>query len=137
MPQKLDLDLTILTVAEQQRGGGSHVRANNEQNFLPQLPQIHTTKNTERQHTTLPLLGDMYLERDEKMFQMRKAIRLRQDRLQKQMNMQNVVVDQDKLKKMSPRQRTEFEKVIFEEWTVEGRQETLEQKPDENQKKLV
>ena len=35
MPQKLDLDLTILTVAEQQRGGGSHVRANNEQNFLP------------------------------------------------------------------------------------------------------
>ena len=47
------------------------------------------------------------------------------------------VVDQEKLKKMSPRQRTEFEKVIFEEWTVEGRQETLEQKPDENQKKLV
>ena len=51
--------------------------------------------------------------------------------------MQGVVVDHDKLKKMSPRQRTEFEKVIFEEWTVEGRQETLEQKPDENQKKLV
>ena len=46
------------------------------------------------------------------------------------------VVDQDKLKKMSPMQRTEFEKVIFEEWTVEGRQETLEHKPDENQKKL-
>ena len=47
------------------------------------------------------------------------------------------VVDQEKLKKMSPRQRTEFEKVIFEEWTVEGRQETLDHRPDENQKKLV
>ena len=36
-----------------------------------------------------------------------------------------------KIKQMSPKQRSELEKVIFEEWTVEGRQETLEIKTDE------
>ena len=35
-------------------------------------------------------------------------------------------VNQAKIDRMSPRERCELEKVIFEEWTVQGRQETLE-----------
>ena len=34
---------------------------------------------------------------------------------------------------MSNSQRAELEKVIFEEWTVEGRQETIEPKTDEKE----
>lgn len=46
-------------------------------------------------------MNDIFLQRDEKMFQMRKAIRLRQDRIQKQMNVQGVV-SQASIKQMSP-----------------------------------
>ena len=43
-------------------------------------------------------------------------------------------MNQNEFAKMSPRERTELEKVIFEEWTVEGKQETLEIKKDESPK---
>lgn len=61
------------------------------------------------------------------MFQMRKAIRLRQERIQKQMNINDISASQ--IKKMSPRHRGELEKVIFEEWTVMGKQEVLKALP--------
>ena len=41
-------------------------------------------------------------------------------------------MNQNELVAMSPRERSQLEKVIFEEWTVEGRQETLEVKKDES-----
>ena len=40
-------------------------------------------------------------------------------------------MNQNEFARMSPRERTKLEKVIFEEWTVEGKQETLEVKKDD------
>ena len=74
-PAKLDLDLTLLQVLDGQRGGGSHVRSK-EVNFLPQIPT--STRNQEASAAdSLNSMSGIYLMRDEKIFQMRKAIRLR------------------------------------------------------------
>ena len=78
---------------------------------------------------------DLYLHQDEKLFQMRKAIRLRQDRLQKEMKIQ--AVSQATLKAMSPREIGKLQKVIFEEWTVEGKQELIEPKAEETTNKMM
>jgi len=57
------MDLTLLQVLDNTRGGGSHVRSK-ETPFLPQIPQ--TTTASER--LSGGLLGDIVLQRDEKMF---------------------------------------------------------------------
>ena len=71
-PQKLHLDLTLIQVLDNTRGGGSHVRSNEVMMpFLPQIP-VTTTAADRSQLNNSGLMGDIALQRDEKMFQMRK-----------------------------------------------------------------
>ena len=70
------MEHTLLHVLDGTRGAGSHKRRKD----LSFLPQVHSTQSATHAGKNA-LLADVALEREESMFLVRRAIRLRQERI--------------------------------------------------------